>query len=184
MTTFNLPDLGEGLPEAEIVAGTSRSATASRSISRWSRWKPPRPWSKCPRPTPGRIATLHGKPATSCSTGSRWSTFEVDGANGGGCVARKAAAATAPKVDPRKADDSGTVVGNMPTSDEVLDRDRRRRRRQCRQARARTRRTAVRALAKRLGVDLTHVRASGRGGLITLDDVMSAAARRPPRARR
>ena len=34
---------------------------------------------------------------------------------------------------------------------------------------------AVRALAKRLGVDLAAVRGTGRGGLITVDDVMTTS---------
>ncbi len=38
---------------------------------------------------------------------------------------------------------------------------------------------AVRALAKRLGVDLTRVAGSGRGGLITVDDVMMTSGPTP-----
>ena len=44
---FLLPDLGEGLTDAEIVAGWSRSATPSRSTSRSSRSRPRRPRSRC-----------------------------------------------------------------------------------------------------------------------------------------
>jgi 2-oxoisovalerate dehydrogenase E2 component (dihydrolipoyl transacylase) len=83
--------------------------------------------------------------------------------------------APARKADPRAADDSGTVVGSMPTSDEelvetaVAGSDIASPRERVRAA------PAVRALAKRLGVDLAAVRGTGRGGLITVDDVMTTS---------
>jgi pyruvate dehydrogenase E2 component (dihydrolipoamide acetyltransferase) len=39
---------------------------------------------------------------------------------------------------------------------------------------------AARAVAKRLGIDLTQIRGSGRGGLVTVDDVVNAAPARAP----
>ncbi len=50
MTTFNLPDLGEGLPEAEIVTWHVKEGDAIATISRWCLSKRPRRWSTYPRP--------------------------------------------------------------------------------------------------------------------------------------
>src|SRR5690606_10940640 len=82
------------------------------------------------------------------------------------------------KPAPKKEDkDSGTVVGNMPTSEEELvehvttglargapaDRVRAA--------------PAVRALARKLDVDLGSIKGTGKGGLITIDDVMGSTSR-------
>ena len=63
--TFFLPDLGEGLPDAEIVEwhGQGRRHGAARR-SRWCRWKPPRRWSRCPRLSPARCCAWPAAPAT------------------------------------------------------------------------------------------------------------------------
>ena len=186
MTTFNLPDLGEGLPEAEIVNWHVKVGDRVVIDQPMVSVETAKAVVEVPSPYTGVITALHAKNGEVVNTGQPLVDFQVDGANGGGSPAR-AAVATATKVDPRKADDSGTVVGNMPTSDEVLVEN-------AVAGGASTARLervraapAVRALAKRLGVDLAQVRASGRGGLITVDDVMSAggtsASTRAPVAR-
>jgi pyruvate dehydrogenase E2 component (dihydrolipoamide acetyltransferase) len=82
--------------------------------------------------------------------------------------------------------DSGTVVGTMPTAaeDESIE--------QTRAYRQLTPRVqalpAARALARRLGVDLTTITGSGRNGAITIEDVEAAGAgasvtQKPSRAR-
>ena len=72
--------------------------------------------------------------------------------------------------------DSGTVVGTMPvTSDEEFV-DTGHGRRRLRPGPVRGRAVPVaRALAKRLGVHLASIPGTGRGGLITLDDVLKLA---------
>ncbi len=147
-------------------AGTSMSAIWSRWTSRWSRVETAKAVVEVPPLTPGRIQALHGKPGDVVATGAPLVEFELQGQ--AGAAAEKEAPAA------QKQADTGTVVGNMPTSDEELvenavagsdiapSRDR------IRAA------PAVRALAKRLGVDLASVHGTGRGGLITVDDVMES----------
>jgi len=93
-------------------------------------------------------------------------------------VAASQTARPAPAKAPERpaADDSGTVVGSMPTTNEeefietaVAGGNSGAPRERVRAA------PAVRALAKRLGVDLARVAGSGRGGLITVDDVMTTS---------
>jgi 2-oxoisovalerate dehydrogenase E2 component (dihydrolipoyl transacylase) len=169
MTTFNLPDLGEGLAEAEIVRWHVKVGDRVEVDQPMVAVETAKAVVEVPSPYAGVIKALHGNPGDVVATGAPLVEFQLEGA------AAPAKPSTPPKRDPREPDDSGTVVGSMPTSDEELvesavagsaiaaPRER---------VRAAP---AVRALAKRLGVDLTRVKGTGRGGLITVDDVMSAS---------
>src|SRR5690606_1181049 len=114
----------------------------------------------------GVIETLHGQPGDTVQTGAPLVEFRLDAA--------PQAAPQPKRPDPKKPDDSGTVVGSMPTSEEelfetaVAGGNGATHRERVRAA------PAVRALAKRLGVDLARLSGSGRGGLITVDDVMNS----------
>ncbi|HZF26176.1 MAG TPA: dihydrolipoamide acetyltransferase family protein [Steroidobacteraceae bacterium] len=173
MTTFNLPDLGEGLPEAEIVNWHVKVGDRVVVDQPMVSVETAKAVVEVPSPYTGVVTALHAKNGDVVNTGQPLVDFQVDGANG---APPAQPAPAAPKVNPKKADDSGTVVGNMPTSDEELIENAvaggagAPRVERVRAA------PAVRALAKRLGVDLANVRASGRGGLITVDDVMSASS--------
>src|SRR5262245_30664144 len=171
MTTFNLPDLGEGLPEADIVNWHVKVGDRVTVDQPMVSVETAKAVVEVPSPYTGVITALHAKNGDVVNTGAPLVDFQVEGANG---APPPREAPAAPRVDPKKADDSGTVVGNMPTSDEELIENAV----AGGAARVKVERVraapAVRALAKRLGVDLAQVRASGRGGLITVDDVMSA----------
>jgi len=189
MTTFNLPDLGEGLPEAEIVDWHVKVGDRVQLDQPMVSVETAKAVVEVPSPYSGVIKALHANAGDIVATGQPLVDFEVEG-NGGKAPAAKS---PQPKVDPKRADDSGTVVGNMPTSNEELVENvvtggaRGARTERVRAA------PAVRALAKKLGVDLELLRGSGRGGLITVDDVMSsgksarpaptASANRAPTAR-
>jgi len=169
MTTFNLPDLGEGLAEAEIVAWHVKVGDRVKIDQPMVSVETAKAVVDVPSPFAGVIRALHAEAGAVVETGKPLVDFDVEGA---ATSAKPAPAAQSPR---KKADDSGTVVGNMPTSEEELvehavaggsgavARDR---------VRAAP---AARALARRLGVDIEHVSGSGRGGLITIDDVMSAS---------
>ncbi len=181
MTTFNLPDLGEGLPEAEIVDWHVKVGDRVQLDQPMVSVETAKAVVEVPSPYSGVIKALHANAGDIVATGQPLVDFEVEG-NGGKAPAAKAT--PQPKVDPKRADDSGTVVGNMPTSNEELVENvvaggaRGARTERVRAA------PAVRALAKKLGVDLELLRGSGRGGLITVDDVMSSgkSARPAPAA--
>lgn len=160
MATFNLPDLGEGLPEAEIVRWHVKVGDRVKVDDPLVAVETAKAVVEVPAPLAGVIAALHAKAGDLVPTGAPLVDFTVEGA-------------AAPERAATRADDSGTVVGNMPTSDEELietvvagaSGEHRERVRAA---------PAVRALAKRLGVDLAGLRGSGRGGLVTVDDVMDA----------
>ncbi len=172
MTTFNLPDLGEGLAEAEIVRWHVKVGDKVKVDQPMVAVETAKAVVEVPSPYSGVITSLHGNPGDVIATGAPLVEFDLQASGANAAPAREAAAK---KADPRAADDSGTVVGSMPTSEEelietaVAGSDIASPRERVRAA------PAVRALAKRLGVDLTAVPGTGRGGLITVDDVMSTS---------
>src|SRR6185437_12679999 len=103
MTTFNLPDLGEGLAEAEIVRWHVKVGDTIAVDQPMLAVETAKAVVEVPAPFSGVVKTLHGKPGDIIPTGAPLIEFE------GG----KAPAAA-------KALDSGSVVGNMPTSDVEL----------------------------------------------------------------
>jgi 2-oxoisovalerate dehydrogenase E2 component (dihydrolipoyl transacylase) len=167
MATFNLPDLGEGLAEAEIVRWHVKPGDTIKVDEPMVAVETAKAVVEVPSPYSGVVTKLHGNPGDVVATGAPLIEFELQGSG-----------APKPKqMESRKSDDSGTVVGRMPTTDEelvetaVAGSDISTPRERVRAA------PAVRALAKRLGVDLASVRGTGRGGLITADDVMTTSGR-------
>jgi pyruvate dehydrogenase E2 component (dihydrolipoamide acetyltransferase) len=79
------------------------------------------------------------------------------------------AGTTAPKGKPGERDDAGTVVGAMQSSDAVRSES-------AIAVGGVKAMPAVRAMARKLGVDLARVRASGADGTVSMADVKQAAA--------
>src|SRR5262245_57678985 len=175
MKTFNLPDLGEGLPEAEIVTWHVKTGDTIKVDQPLLAVETAKAVVDVPSPYTGRVAKLHAREGDIVQTGKPLVDFEVDGE-------AKAAPAAAPAPAAAASRDSGTVVGNMPSSDElivetaIVGRDRRQGSTRIKAA------PAVRALAKKLGVELANVTATGKSGLMTPDDVRRAAAEPAPAA--
>jgi pyruvate dehydrogenase E2 component (dihydrolipoamide acetyltransferase) len=187
MTTFNLPDLGEGLPEAEIVTWHVKEGDAIEVDQPLLSVETAKAVVDVPSPYTGRILKLHAKPGDTVETGGALVDFELDASSprpdtqpsAPGSAQRPAASGQS------AASGQGMVVGHMQTSEEeFVDRaiagGTRRRRERVRAA------PAVRMLAKRLGIDLASCVATGRHGLITVDDVLKKTnlgvrgAPRPP----
>jgi 2-oxoisovalerate dehydrogenase E2 component (dihydrolipoyl transacylase) len=168
MTTFNLPDLGEGLAEAEIVRWHVNVGDAVTVDQPMLAVETAKAVVEVPAPFTGVVKTLHGQPGDVIATGAPLVDFET--ANGA-----KTAVSTG-----RVSSDAGTVVGNMPTSDiELVETvhagsTHYRTNGSSSQTGGRLRAApAARALAKRLGVDLATLKGTGRGGVIIVDDVIA-----------
>ncbi|HEU4654994.1 MAG TPA: dihydrolipoamide acetyltransferase family protein [Steroidobacteraceae bacterium] len=168
MTTFNLPDLGEGLPEAEIVAWHVHEGDSVTVDQPLLSVETAKAVVDVPSPYTGRIVKFHAKPGDTVETGKPLVEFEVQG----GTKPQTAAASTQTAAP---SSGQGMVVGHMASSDEeFVDRAiaggaRRRSGERVRAA------PAVRMLAKRLHVELSSCRATGRRGLVTVDDVLARA---------
>jgi pyruvate dehydrogenase E2 component (dihydrolipoamide acetyltransferase) len=183
MTTFNLPDLGEGLPEAEIVAWHVKEGDHVEVDQPMLSVETAKAVVEVPSPYAGTIAKLHARAGDTVETGKPLVDFE--GTAG--------AAKAAPEKESRGAKDhdpapssagQGMVVGHMASSDEeFVDRaiaggsSQRRAQGRVRAA------PAVRMLAKRLKVALESCRATGRHGLVSVDDVLAVANLGTTRAR-
>jgi pyruvate dehydrogenase E2 component (dihydrolipoamide acetyltransferase) len=153
MTTFKLPDLGEGLQEAEIVAwhvGVGDHVVADQPLVSVETEKAV---VEVPSPQSGRIARLHGAVGDILKIGAPLVEFE-----GGDRV------------------DSGTVVGAIPAAPKEAKAQRPGAQREAVAKPAIKAPPAVRALAERLGVRLSDVTASGPDGSVTRADVERAAA--------
>ncbi|MGY1425815.1 dihydrolipoamide acetyltransferase family protein [Lysobacter sp. A289] len=199
--TFYLPDLGEGLPDATIVEWSVKVGDTIRLDDALVSMETAKAIVEVPSPVSGKVLKLAGAAGDVIITGAMLAQFEVDpsmpqraagqdtGHGHGGAqpdtsvgspdpapddrvVASDEGGAIeengeAPKGEPRK--DSGTVVGAMQSSDTV-------RSEQASNAGGVKAMPAVRALARKLKVDLSRVTATGADDVITMGDVKQAAA--------
>jgi 2-oxoisovalerate dehydrogenase E2 component (dihydrolipoyl transacylase) len=147
MSTFRLPDLGEGLAEAEIIEWHVSVGDHVRVDQPMVSVETAKAVVEVPAPFSGIVTALRGAPGDIVPTGAPLVEF-----------------------------DSGTVVGSMPATseEEFVDLGLAGAARNHDALRARALPVA-RALAKSLGVDLAAVQGGGRAGLITLDDVLRHA---------
>ena len=147
MSTFRLPDLGEGLAEAEIIEWHVSVGDHVRVDQPMVSVETAKAVVEVPAPFSGIVTALRAAPGDIVPTGAPLVEF-----------------------------DSGTVVGSMPAASEeefvewglVGGAYRQKSQRALAVP-------AARALAKSLGVDLATVQGGGRAGLITLDDVLRHA---------
>jgi pyruvate dehydrogenase E2 component (dihydrolipoamide acetyltransferase) len=120
MKTFNLPDLGEGLPEAEIVTWHVKAGDSIQVDQPLLAVETAKAVVDVPSPYTGRIAKLHAKEGEIVQTGKPLVDFDVEGETKASAPAPAPAAAAAPAAPAAASRDSGTVVGNMPSSDELI----------------------------------------------------------------
>ena len=152
MTIFKLPDLGEGLPDAEIHEWFVKVGDLITVDAPLVSMETAKAVVDVPSPQAGKIAILHGKVGDVIKTGDALVTFETD----------------APRAD------QGTVVGNLEVSttvseDKFIIGSS--------QSKSNTIKATpnVRFLAKKLGVNLNALQGSGDLGVITQQDVEQAA---------
>jgi pyruvate dehydrogenase E2 component (dihydrolipoamide acetyltransferase) len=147
---FVLPDLGEGLTEAQIVKVLVREGEVIQEDAPLLEVETDKATVEIPSPMSGRVETVHVAPTQTVRVGQVLVTF-ADAAgspgkgNGGGrqTVPQTPAARSEPVTPSR--------TGPVPAT------------------------PATRRLARELGVDLHAVRASGPGGRVTDADVRTAA---------
>ncbi|MBP6533593.1 MAG: 2-oxo acid dehydrogenase subunit E2 [Arenimonas sp.] len=186
--TFYLPDLGEGLPDAEIVEWHVQVGDTVLLDAPLISMETAKAVVEVPSPFSGKVLKLAGKAGDVILTGAGLVEIELDpnlpqradaqdtGHHHGAPPPMPATAAPEPVSvfdEPEHDDaDAGTVVGAMESSNAI--------RAELAIAIGGVKAMpAVRALAKKLKVDLSRVRATGADGVITLADVKAAAANPP-----
>lgn len=161
MKLFNLPDLGEGLQEAEIVSWQVKPGDSVEQGQLLLSVETAKAIVEIPSPEAGVIAKCYGEDGDIVQVGDPLVEFRVAGE----------AAAQEPEKPVRE--DSGTVVGEVKTGTGVIKE----------RASEITSRggsgikatPAVRALAKQLDVDLSIVTPTGPKDTVTATDVQRVA---------
>ena len=185
---FLLPDLGEGLPDATIVEWHVKVGDVIRLDENLVSMETAKAVVDVPSPVSGKVLKLAGGAGDVIVTGKMLAEFEVDpnlpqraegqdtGHHHGAAhddepepaPAPAAAAPSAPTAAGGR-EDAGTVVGAMQVGNAVVS--------EAAVAVGGVKAVpAVRAMARKLGVDLSRVRASGPDGTVTMQDVKQAAA--------
>lgn len=154
MKNFKLPDLGEGLPEAEIVEWHVKVGDTVEVDQVLVSVETAKAIVEVPSPEAGTIAKLFGEPGDIIHTGEPLLAYEGEGDDSGTVVGELKKAEAGSRQD-------RFIVGAAPSS---------------KRARANRATPGVRALAERLGVSLEQIKGSGPGGLITNDDVHNQAS--------
>ncbi|HEY3519585.1 MAG TPA: dihydrolipoamide acetyltransferase family protein [Rhodanobacteraceae bacterium] len=197
--TFHLPDLGEGLPDATIVEWLVKEGDDIKLDAPLVSMETAKAVVEVPSPYTGKLTKQYGKAGDVIETGAALADFmpdpkakqraeaEATGHHHGPKKPAKGAGAAAPddgknviasdeggEIEQSETvvelrEDEGTVVGAMVAGNTVH-----------------VERTsevggvkavpAVRALAKKLKVDLARVKPTGAGGVVTMKDVKDAAA--------
>jgi 2-oxoisovalerate dehydrogenase E2 component (dihydrolipoyl transacylase) len=153
MNIFNLPDLGEGLPDAEIHEWFVKEGDEVQADQPLAAMETAKAVVDVPCPQGGIIAKLFGKPGDVIKTGDPLVAFEDASA---------------------KPADKGTVVGNLEESTEIFE-DNFTIGIQNPSHRRIKATSAVKILAKKLGVNLNTIKATGEHGVITQYDVQAQA---------
>ncbi|WP_243039036.1 dihydrolipoamide acetyltransferase family protein [Dyella sedimenti] len=192
--TFYLPDLGEGLPDATIVEWHVKEGDQIKLDAPLVSMETAKAVVDVPSPYTGKVTKLHGAAGDIIETGAALAEFEPDPnakqraeaeATGHHHGPKKGAGSPAPdqgkkvvasdeggEIDSNGAtdrEDEGTVVGAMVSGNTVHVE-------QASSVGGVKAVPAVRALARKLKVDLTRVKPTGADGVVTLADVKNAAA--------
>jgi pyruvate dehydrogenase E2 component (dihydrolipoamide acetyltransferase) len=165
---FCLPDLGEGLEDAELIEWCVHVGQRVEENDILAKMETAKALVDVPSPRGGTLAELHGKPGETIKVGAPLVTYQIE--SDAAAPRRAVATATAaragngrnrekPAAEERP--DQGTVVGNLGGASDDAGKVRAA--------------PAVRRLARDKGVDLQNIAGTGIGGRITLADVETAA---------
>ncbi|MCK0105977.1 dihydrolipoamide acetyltransferase family protein [Marinobacter sp. S0848L] len=158
MKNFRLPDLGEGLPEAEIVEWHVNVGDTVKVDQVLVSVETAKAIVEVPSPQAGVIAKLYGDAGDIIHTGEPLLAYEGEDEDSGTVVGKLESSG---KSEGRDAQQDSFIVGAAASS---------------KRARSNRATPGVRALAQQLGVSLENIKGSGPGGLITNDDVYKQAS--------
>lgn len=149
MKIFYLPDLGEGLAEAEIREWYVKVGDVVKVDQPLVSMETAKAVVDVPSPYAGKIAELHGKANDIIKTGAAFITFAT-----GEAQQDKGSVVGKLETSEKKWDDGDVIIGTPKTKSTTIKAL-----------------PAARVLAKELNVDLKEVTPTGPHGLITPDDV-------------
>src|SRR3954465_3375075 len=153
---FALPELGEGVYEAELVRWLVRPGEAVKRGQPLLEVLTDKATMEVPAPFAGKVTAVTGEPGARLKVGTTILSYQLDGARAeapGAPPQRPAPAAVAPVPAAAAANGAG---GNGPAVVAA---------------------PSVRHLARKLGIDLARIRGSGPAGRILLDDLAPLISR-------
>jgi 2-oxoisovalerate dehydrogenase E2 component (dihydrolipoyl transacylase) len=171
MTVFKLPDLGEGLSEAEVLRWHVQVGDRIEVDAPMLAVETAKAVVEVPSPVSGTITALHAQPGDRIEIGAPLVEFSVDGSPAESLSQQ--AADSAAVMEAAAAADSGTVVGHMPAAAEEYASSAALEAANAVTARRARALPAARALARSLGVDLNTLTGTGHDGVITIEDVLT-----------
>jgi len=155
---FNLPDLGEGLPDAEIVRWLVAEGDVLELDQDMVEMETAKAVVVVPSPFAARVAKLHGQAGDVIEVGAALVSFGEDGETSS-TKAQPEISKEAQSTEEDKPADAATVVGAVQVGNQVV---------------AESASAVIKALARKLKVDLAQVSGTGNGGAITQSDVKQA----------
>ncbi len=172
---FILPDLGEGVHEAELIKWRVKEGDTVAEHDILAEMETDKALVEVPSPRAGTIARLHGSEGEVLHVGNPLVTYKGDGA--AAAAPLKAETRVRPAPDhhnnghevpepPSEREDAGTVVGIMSNEPQKA-----------------LATPAVRRLARDLGVDIDSIKGSGIGGRVLEKDVRDVSGGGPARGR-
>lgn len=148
---FKLPDLGEGITEGEVVKWRVKEGDSVEEHQIILEVETDKAIVEVPSPKKGRVVKLSKAEGDTVSVGETLLKIDLEGAPAPAGKAGKA------EKEEEKARESVSVVGTLPEAEEVMASPK------------------ARALAKKIGIDISSIKGSGPGGLVTDKDVTAAA---------
>ncbi|MBO6513188.1 MAG: 2-oxo acid dehydrogenase subunit E2 [Phycisphaerales bacterium] len=161
---FILPDLGEGLEEAELIKWVVKEGDTVAELEVIAEMETDKALVEVPSPRAGTIKTLHGSDGDTIKVGAPFVTYE------GGPDDTPATAPAAPAAgssdDDDRPEDQGSVVGQMSEHTPGMGSS---------DGKALAS-PAVRRIARDAGIDINTVAGTGIGGRVTKKDIEYAKA--------
>ncbi|MFB8188610.1 dihydrolipoamide acetyltransferase family protein [Microbacterium sp. NPDC055988] len=167
---FNLPDVGEGLTEAEIVAWKVAPGDTVAINDVICEIETAKSLVELPSPHAGVVGELLAAEGSTVEVGSPIITFVTDARDDAGPGVVATAEAPAPE------EGGGSVLVGYGTGGGATSRRKRPAERPVRSSVGVIAKPPIRKLARDLGVDLTAVAATGADGEVTRDDVVKHAS--------
>lgn len=152
MKIFNLPDLGEGLADAEIREWHIKVGDVVKVDQPLVTMETAKAVVEVPSPQAGTITKLHGKVGDIIDTGAALVEFDNGGTKDQGSVVGSL------EESSQSLHEGEVIIGSAKTTANTIKAM-----------------PAIRSLAKQLNVDLAEVKATGPQGQITADDVKKVA---------
>ena len=153
---FNLPDLGEGLPDAEIVRWLVAEGDMLALDQPMVEMETAKAVVEVPSPFAAAVAKLHGQAGDVIEVGAPLVSF---GSTSAQPASSEVSSDIADAEDNKPAADAATVVGAVQVGNKIV---------------SESANAVIKALARKLKVDLSQVVGTGVKGVITQSDVKKA----------